>query len=467
MEEKIDKEPVKEKLELTDEQKYEQTRKLSIKEGSACSVMSGVGDAYITPYAIELKASNIEIGFLSSFTSLLGPLTQIYGSKLMEKYDRKKIVVPGVLIQASMWLVVLSLGIIFLKYGKTFFLIPLLILSYILYSGSGSIGGPAWFSLIGEAVPQNIRGKYFSKRNRINGAVSIIATLIASVWLYYTRSLNMIIIGFMVLFFIAAIFRYISGFLLSKHYVKPIKLQKEYYFSFWQFIKKAPSNNFGKFTIFVVLMNLAMNIAGPFFAVYMWKDLQFNPILFTAINVSASIFSILFVPMWGKFADKYGNRELIRLGTAILLLVPFAWLVSSNPIYLMLVPQLLSGLGSSAFGLGTSNFIYDAVTVERRGIVVAYYSVLNGIGVFIGATIGGLIAQYLTFSFINIFLFIFIVSGIARIIVIIAIMPKIKEVRQTENPTKKNPILYLPELIPKYDSIKERINLLGHHKEKK
>ncbi|MBS3092070.1 MFS transporter [Candidatus Pacearchaeota archaeon] len=431
--------------ELTDEEK-EKTRKYSIKEGSAASVMSGAGESYITPYALELQANNAQIGFLTSLTGFLGPISQIYGSRLIEKYSRRKIVVTSVILQASMWLVILSLGFIFLKYGKTFYLIPLLILSYILYAMSGSLGGPAWFSLLGDVVPEGIRGWYFSKRNRINGAVSITATLIASVWLYYTKQWGILIFGFMALFAIAAISRYISAYFLSKHYVAEIKLEKEYYFSFWQFLKKAPHNNFGKFTIFIVLTNLSINIAGPFFAVYMWKDLQFNPIWFTLVNASATIFSILFIPMWGKFADKYGNRELIKIAGIIVAIIPFFWLFSKNPIYLMLTPQLLSGIGHSALGLASSNFIYDAVTPQRRAIVVAYYNVLNGTGVLIGATLGGLIAQYASISFMNIFLFIFLISGIGRLIVFMIMMPKIKEVRKAATPAKKNPLLYIRDI---------------------
>ena len=106
--------------ELTDEEK-EKTRKYSIKEGSAASVMSGAGESYITPYALELQANNAQIGFLTSLTGFLGPISQIYGSRLIEKYSRRKIVVTSVILQASMWLVILSLGFIFLKYGKTFY----------------------------------------------------------------------------------------------------------------------------------------------------------------------------------------------------------------------------------------------------------------------------------------------------------------------------------------------------------
>jgi MFS family permease len=458
MKEEIKPEDKKLKTELTDEEKAK-TRSLSIKEGASASVMSGAGESYITPYALELGANNAQIGLLTSLTGMLGPISQIFGSKLIEKNSRKKIVVFSVILQASMWLILLSLGFIFLKYGKTFYLIPLFILSYILYALSGSLGGPAWFSLMGDAVPQGIRGKYFSKRSRISGLVSTFAAIFAGIWLFYTKEWGIIIYGFMLLFAISAVARYISAYLLNKHYVSEMKLEKEYYFSFFDFIKKAPSNNFGRFAIFVALITLSVNIAGPFFAVYMWKDLNFNPLWFTAVNLAPGVFSLIFIPVWGKFADKYGNRELLRIGGFFIAATSFFWLFSKNPLYLIFVPQLISGIGWAAFNLGASNFIYDAVTVQRRGIVVAYYNVLNGVGVFIGATLGGLFAQYVHFSFINILLFIFVLSGIVRIIILIIMLPKIKEVRNSTAPIKYNPLLYINEITP-YISLKEKMNPL-------
>jgi len=65
--------------------------------------------------------------------------------------------------------------------------------------------------------------------------------------------------------------------------------------------------------------------------------------------------------------------------------------------------------------LAASNFIYDSVSVQRRGICVAYYNILIGIGVFIGAGIGGLLAENLTINFMNSLLFIFLISGVVRL----------------------------------------------------
>lgn len=433
---------------ISDENLKEKTRKYSIIEGSFASVAGGIGDNYVTPYALALNASNAQIGFLSSFAGLIGPISQIFGSRLMEKYDRRKLIWPLIMIQASAWLLFVLAGFFFIKSFFPDYIVPFLIISYILYVTFGSIAGPPWFSLMGDAVPEKIRGKYFSKRNRINGAISIIIALLSALWLDYIGKQDLIIYGFMLLFIIAFVGRSISAYFLSRHYAPKMTLEKGYYFSLWQFIKKAPYNNFGRFAIFIALINLTVNIAGPFFAVYMLKEIGFNYIWFTIINISSGVFSIMFLPLWGKFADKYGNRETLRVTSFFIPLLPIFWLFSESPVYLIFVPQLIGGIAWAGFNLAASNFIYDAVTVQRRGIVVAYYSVLNGAGIFIGALLGGLIAEYIVIKTMSVFFLIFLISGIARAAVTGYMLPKIEEVRKEVTPRHKNPFLYLKEIKP-------------------
>ena len=438
------------------EKKLEKTRKFSIKEGSFASIAGGVGENYVTPYALSLGANTAHIGYLTSFAGLFGPISQIIGSRLMEKYDRKKLIILFVALQSLSWLLFLLAGVFFLNKFSPELIVPFLILSYIVYIIFGSLAAPPWFSMMGDIVPDKIRGDYFSKRNRINGAIALIATLAAAFWLDYTKREDIIIIGFILLFAIASISRFISTYYFTKHYMPKIKLEKDYYFSLLQFIKKAPFNNFGRFAIFIALINLSVNIAGPFFAVYMLKDLGFNYVWFTAINMSAGLFAVIFIHPWGKFADKYGNREVLRLSGLLIPLLPILWIFSSNPYYLIFVPQLLSGIAWAGFNLSASNYIYDAVTVQRRAIVVSYYSLLNGIGVFIGAILGGLIAYYVHLSSINIFLFIFIVSGILRAAVFLLMFPLVKEVRKETVPIHRNPLLYLKEVKPIHDVLSLR-----------
>ena len=395
----------------------------------------------------------METGLLASFANLLGPIAQIFGSRLIEKFHRKKIVVWGVVFQAISCLIFVSLGIIFLLSQKTFYLVPLVILTYIFYHLSVSLSEPAWFSLMGDVVPENIRGKYFSGRNKITSFFSISSALFAASLLYYLEK-SEIIFGFVVIFSVASLARLVSAYWLNKHYVENITLEKNYYFSFWQFLKHLPHYNFNRFALYIGLIKLSVGIGGPFFAVYMWKILKFNPLWFTTINISAGIFSLIFFPLWGYFADKYGNRELLRVTSLLIILSPLLWILNSHPLYLILVPQFFAGFGWSGFNLATSNFIYDAVEPRRRAMLVAYNNLLSGIGIFFGAIIGGFIIQYVKLNFLNIFLFTFLVSGLLRILIIILFLPQVEEVRLEHHPVKKNPLNYLRDIDPVYIGFK-------------
>ena len=402
----------------------EKARKISIKEGGFASVMSGTGDSFLTPFALALNANNMQIGFLSSISNLLSPLAQLKSSKLMEFYSRKKLVSTFVFIQAFVWLVYILLAFLFFKGRNVSWLV---VLVYAFYALIGGLAGPAWFSWMGDIVPEKIRGRYLSRRNRICGAIALTTTLLASFFLDFFKTKGFVLLGFSILFAIATLSRLVSVYYFTKQHEPKIIIKKENYFSFFKFIKKAPYNNFGRFVFFVALMNFATAVAGPFFAVYMLKELNFNYIWYSLINIFASIASLISMPLWGKVADKYGSRELLRIGSVLIPFIPVLWLFSSSPLYLMLVPQLISGIGWAAFNLGVNNFTYDSVIREKRAFCVAYLNMVNGILVFLGATLGGFLIQHISIAIMNKFLFIFLVSGILRLVVSLAVFPKIKQ----------------------------------------
>ncbi len=428
-----------------DNPQKEKSRKYSIFDGATASIMSGAGDSYITPFAIELQASNLQAGLLGTLGSLLSPLSQLFGSRLIEKYSRRKIIAYTVPFQAAMWFVFAYIGWWFIQNGPSTFLIPAIIFSYIIYSSFGAVGGPAWFSLLGDLVPQNIRDSYFSRRNKISNIFSLSTSLLASIALYYGKSWNFI--GtFIILFSIAGLSRLISGYFLSKHYDPGITMSPNYHFSLFDFMRSAPFNNFGRFSLYVAAIQLTINIANPYLAVYMWKELKFDPISFSIVSLASGLFLTISMSVWGKFSKHYGNKELLRIGSILIIAAPIFWIFSSNVFYLALVPQLLFGLGWGAFTLATSNFIYDAVTPERRAICVTYHNILSGIGAFIGASIGGLLITRIHLpTFVNEFFLIFILSGILRFLITNLFVDQIKEVRKNVTPPKIHALTYFTD----------------------
>jgi MFS family permease len=386
--------------ELTEEKLKEETKKLSIREGIAANVMDGAGVTYIPPYALAIGANNAQIGFLTSIPALLGSLSQLFSARAIEKYSRKRIIVTGVFLQALMWIPIILVGYLFfyknLNHGAS---ATLLIVFYTLFTLFGAFLSPAWNSLMKDTITKG-NGAYFGRRNKINGAVSLIVMLICGFILHYTTEINLFL-GFAILFGIALISRLVSSYLLTKHHDPELKFEKGYYFTIWQFIRKIPKSNFGKFTVFVSLFMLATYIASPFFTVYMLKTLNFSYATWALITISGMLSAFLFMSLWGKFSDKFGNLKIMRMTGGFIPLIPLLWLltpflVNINPalvIVYLLITEFISNFIWAGFNLSVVNFIYDAVTKQRLALCVAYYNIFRGVGVFIGATLGGILAS--------------------------------------------------------------------------
>ncbi len=426
--------------ETDDKNNREKTKKVSIIEGSAWSVMDGFGQRYITPYALALGASNFAIGLLSSLPQLLGNLAQIPVIKLMEKKKRRNIIMASVFTQALLWLPIILVGFLyfFMHIGSPL-AANLLIIFYTLMIIAGATAGPVWNSLIKDIVKEN-QGEYFGKRSRIAGFVGILSMIIAGITLNYFGKDNFT--GFFIILLIACIGRLCSGYLFTKHYEPEFKLEEGYYFSPIDFYKKMSKNNFGRFVILVSLISFATAIASPFFAVYMLKDLNFSYIEFTIVSLIAPLATLTFVPFWGKFADKYGNIKVLKITGYLISIIPFYWLgsillipLNSTTILIsyLIIFEILSGFAWSGFNLCSVNFIYDAVTRQRIALCATYFNILNAFGTLFGGLLGGILATQNMIFGISSILFVFLLSGILRFILFISSSKYVKEVRPVEN----------------------------------
>lgn len=426
-------------LSKEEEQKLiEKTKKLSLFEGGAYSVMDGFGFRYVTPYALSVGANNTHIGLLSSLPGLLGNLTQLLTFKFMKKFSRKKLIFWSVLFQSLMWLMLIAAGIPFFIYGLKSDLSPwMVILVYTLLVGFGSFAGPAWTSLMRDLVPVN-RGAYFGKRNQIIGAVALGCMFIAGFLLDYFKQTH-IYIGFIVMFLVAGIGRFVSSLLFRKHYDPKFQVDDTKYFSLLDFIKKMRENNYGRFVIYYSLVSFSVAIASPFFVVFMLKDLGFSYSQYMITVVFNSLATLLLMPVWGKFADKYGTVEVMRITGFLIPLLPFLWLITplvhniAYAVILIIVLEIYSGFIWSGFNLAAGNFVYDAVSKERLAICSSYLNIINGFFALIGALIGGYLSSH-NFSILGIspLLTLFVVSSISRFVVYFVYSSSVREVREVK-----------------------------------
>lgn len=441
---------------FNDEELKKKSLSVSIREGCANAISDGFGHRYIPAYAIALGASNAIIGLLATLPSLIGSFSQLFSYNLLKFTTRKKAIVTAITIQAIMWLPLLALGIILMLLHangqvasvSTNLSFPLLLV--FLYSALvlvSSLTSPLWSSWMRDLLGENI-GEYFARRSRTMGFFSLVSMAIAGVVLDYSKQTN-VFLGFTIIFFIAFIGRLISSILLRKQYDPKYGYDNRSYFSFFAFIRKAKETNYGHFTIYIGLMLFVVAIASPFFAVYQLKNLGLSYIWYTGLLVTALISTIVFLPLWGKFTDKFGNLAALNITGYIIPLIPLAYLLV--PIFLnisfltaiifLFLVEIISGFSWAGFDLATGNFAYKEVSREKMPLCISYSNLIYAIGMFFGAMLGGFLSTWIEVSSSNFnilgiiypsILILFLISAILRFSVSAIMLPKIHEIVKKE-----------------------------------
>ncbi|KJJ84082.1 major facilitator superfamily protein [Candidatus Omnitrophus magneticus] len=409
-------------------EKIRKSLRFSLFDGMAASIMAGLTQDYFVPFLLLLGGTAKHVGIINALPNLFASLFQFKTAELEEFLkSRRKTIVLFVLLQVLT--IIPILFIVFKGAGH-----PVLFITFVIcFTVFGALSTASWGSLMADIVPKNKRGEYFGWRNRILGFITVGSSLSAGIILNYMKKIN-IFHGFFIIFLTAFLARIISAYFLSRMYEPSVEYKKEHFFSFSQFLSRTHKSNFAKFVIFVALLNFTVNIASPFFAVFMLRDLHFNYLIFTIVTISAPITAHLSITRWGKHADHAGNLKIIRLTAPIVGIVPLWWLVSQNWVFLIFA-QIFSGYVWAGFNLSTSNFIYDAVTPEKRTRCIAYFNVLNGIALSFGAILGGISAEHVKSILGYNLLTLFVISSILRLVVGIYMPLLLKEVRPVHHVT--------------------------------
>jgi len=154
-------------------------------------------------------------------------------------------------------------------------------------------------------------------------------------------------------------------------------------------------------------------------------------LLYSVINITSTLTIYLAISRWGRHADVMGNLKVIKLTSVLIGIIPLLWIINRHPGFLILA-QVFSGFVWAGFNLCTTNFIYDAVTPEKRTRCIAYFNAFNGIALCAGALLGGFLLSWLPPIFgINI-LTLFLISSLLRIFISLLVPVMLKEVRSVE-----------------------------------
>lgn len=370
-----------------------------IKDGVASQAMGILtGGVFLVAFAVKLGASNLVIGLLAA----IGPLSQLLQLPsifIVEKIrNRRLIAVIAATLSRICWLVIAVSPFIFpAKVAITVLLVLL-----IAVSAFGAVSGCSWNSWMRDLIPENMMGSFFSKRMRIATGIGIVLSLLAAVYLDFWKKqfASHELAGYSILFFVGFAAGMLGVFFLAKtpEIRMPVFRDRPKMFKLLSLPFK--DENFRKLIAFMCSWNFAVNLAGPFFMVYMLRRLDLSMSFIIALSIVSQVMNFLFLKIWGRYTDRFSNKSVLAISGPLFIISILAWTFTTMPdkyfltIPLLIIIHVVMGLSSAGVSLASGNISLKLAPKGQATVYLATNTIANSIAAGVAPILGGKFADF-------------------------------------------------------------------------
>jgi len=359
-----------------------------------------IGGALLSNFLLDLGASPIEIGTIVSIP-LLTDLLQPVGAYLADRTTSRNwyslfIFVPARLL----WLIlVVAIGLVTSSDISEHRLVQLTLAMSWVTNTMEALARASWSSWMAALVPQRLRGRYFGFRNSTMSLTNLLSVpllgLAVSTWPGGTLQ------GYRALLVIGVLCGLISQscqFWMVDVNPRLVQAasdrdQTDNEGRRFGFLKDA---NFLKFVLYFGIWSFAVNVSAPFFNLYLLANLDINVSVVTLYGSLAAGANLLMQVVWGKLADRIGNRPLLVVMGALVAIIPVFWLLTGNNsislwVWLPLLHLLSGGLGAS-LDLCNNNLLMGVAPLRNQSSYFAIAAAVFGVCGAMGIISGGFLA---------------------------------------------------------------------------
>lgn len=367
-----------------------------IGDGLATETMTVfTGGPFMVAMALLLGANNLEIGILAALPTFTN-LFQLISIWLVRRYNNRRVISVINSILARLPLIIIPL-IFFIK--GTMSMTPVIVFLFFFYF-FGSIAGPSWNAWMKDLIPGNILGAYFSRRSSYMQLLNVVLSLTLAFIIDYIKNNYPAqeLTAYMWMFLAAGIVGLAGAVILFQAPEPQSTLSKENIFRLLR--RPLHDRNFRRLLTFNSAWVFALNIASPFFNVFMMKVMGLSLSYIIALTIVSQLASILTVRIWGAYADKYSNKTIIALCAPIYILSLIAWCFVGiySRFYmnygLLVIIHIAMGISTAGINLSLNNIGLklapsheSIVYLSAKNIITAAFSSLSPL-------LGGYLADF-------------------------------------------------------------------------
>ncbi|MBD1922244.1 MFS transporter [Microcoleus sp. FACHB-831] len=371
-------------------------------EGVVATIFySIIGGALLSNFLLDLGAGPVEIGMLASIpqlTNLLQPLGAYIADRTKSRhwYALFTFGPPRLL-----WLILVpAIWMVSSSQLAPHRLVQLTLAIIWVVNIMEALGRASWFSWLAVLVPPRFRGRYFGLRNSFLSLTSLIGVpllgLAVSKWPGGTlQGYGTILVVGIVFGLVSLIFQFFMSDVNPQlvHATHSETTENSRWGEAKTFFK---NSNFLKFLLYSGLWSFAVNISAPFFNLYLLDNLNIDVSVVTIYNSLGAGANLLMLMVWGKLADRVGNRPLMIVVGLLVALTPLLWLeAGTDPIFLWAWFPFLHILGGgtwAAIDLCSGNLLMGVTPLRNQSIYFAIAAAVPGVTGAVGITLGGFLA---------------------------------------------------------------------------
>lgn len=373
--------------------------KYIVKEGMASEVMANLtGGTFLIAMALHLGASNFQIGLLAALP-LLTNIFQLISVYLVKRFQNRRGIVVITSFVARIALVIIGImPFLFTGLGSVEVFIFLLSIHYLF----GSISGGSWNSWMKDLVPGSVLGKYFSHRTRVMQIVGVSTNLLIAFLVDFLKDRypGSVTMSYFMMVLIGAGVGMLGVFWLSRADEPTPQAAQGHLLK--QLGKPLQDANFRNLLVFNSFWAFSLNLAVPFFTVFMLKTIGLSLTSIMILAIIGQLSGIFSVKMWGRYADRYSNKTIINICAPAYIFCILAMSFAAAPatqvysILILVLINILSGISTSGINLALNNI---GMKLSPQQDATAYISAKNIIISLVSALaplIGGLAADFFT-----------------------------------------------------------------------
>lgn len=409
----------------------------SVVEVAYAGVLANLGGGVIlTGFLIALKASDVEIGILGALP-FFAYVWMLHGAYLVERLgDRKRIMLTAVWIARSIWPFAILLSLAHLI-GIEKERIGIFLFLYAIYNIFSAIAGLAYTSWLVDLVPEDLRGRFFARRNFALGltgmATALIGGLFIDLWNRYIPHRE--VEAFAIAFAVATVAGFLSNHYLGKIVHPPVH-QEEPKDPFWRILQRPfRDKNFRRLIVLRVFLDFSLNMAGPFFAVYMIREMGLGFFFATAMTTIATATSLISMNLWGKLSDRYGNKPLLAISIIGKGIFPLLWLWTSPETFVLYIIAHMLGVFDAGINLTAGNIVFEVTPKAYGSVYLGVIFTFVGAASAVAPVLGGYLLEtmegvelHLGIVSLSNFKILFLLAAIMRF----ATLPMLKRVHEPE-----------------------------------